>query len=87
MQLAVIQKSASELRRLADASDRKLNMIALDVTDPTSINAAAAELEDRPIDVLINNAGVGGPRGQGSGSIDYESWARVLHLKEALFPE
>jgi NAD(P)-dependent dehydrogenase (short-subunit alcohol dehydrogenase family) len=58
-------KSASELRRLADASDHKLRIIALDVIDSTSVKAAAAELEGRAIDVLINNAGVNGPRGQG----------------------
>jgi NAD(P)-dependent dehydrogenase (short-subunit alcohol dehydrogenase family) len=73
-------KSASELRQLADASDRKLRIMALDVTDPTSVKAAAAELEGRAIDVLINNAGVGGPRGQGIGNIDYESWSRVLDV-------
>jgi NAD(P)-dependent dehydrogenase (short-subunit alcohol dehydrogenase family) len=33
-------ESASELRRLADASDRKLRIIALDVTDPSSIKPA-----------------------------------------------
>jgi NAD(P)-dependent dehydrogenase (short-subunit alcohol dehydrogenase family) len=56
--------SASELRQLADGTEQKLWIIALDVIDPVSITAAAAELEGRPIDVLINNAGVGGPRGQ-----------------------
>jgi NAD(P)-dependent dehydrogenase (short-subunit alcohol dehydrogenase family) len=73
-------KSASELRRLADASDHKLRTIALDVTDSTSVKAAAAELEGRAIDVLINNAGVGGPRGQSIGNIEYETWARVLDV-------
>ena len=71
-------ESASELRRLADRSDHKLHIITLDVTESTSVKAAAAELEGRAIDVLINNAGVGGPRGQGIGNIDYESWSRVL---------
>jgi len=64
--------SASDLRRLADPSDHKLRIIALDVTDPTSVKAAA--------DVLVNNAGVGGPRGQSIGNIDYETWARVLDV-------
>src|SRR6187200_3715815 len=64
--------SASELRRLADPSEHKLRIIALDVTDPTSVKAAA--------DVLVNNAGVGGPRGQSIGNIDYETWTRVLDV-------
>ena len=73
-------ESASELRRLADGSDHKLHIITLDVTESTSVKAAAAELEGRAIDVLINNAGVGGPRGKGIGNIDYESWSRVLEV-------
>src|SRR6185295_19326981 len=72
--------AASDLRRLADPSDHKLRIIALDVTDPTSVKAAAAELEGKAIDVLVNNAGVGGPRGQSIGNIDYETWARVLDV-------
>jgi NAD(P)-dependent dehydrogenase (short-subunit alcohol dehydrogenase family) len=73
-------ESASELRRLADSSDHKLRIIGLDVTELTSVKAAAAELEGTAIDVLLNNAGVGGPRGQSIGNIDYESWARVLNV-------
>jgi NAD(P)-dependent dehydrogenase (short-subunit alcohol dehydrogenase family) len=72
--------SASELRQMADASGHKLRTIALDVTDLTSVKAAAAELEGIAIDVLLNNAGVGGPRGQSIGNIDYETWARVLDV-------
>jgi NAD(P)-dependent dehydrogenase (short-subunit alcohol dehydrogenase family) len=71
-------ESASELRRLADASDRKLRIIALDVTDPSSIKPAAAELDRQAIDLLLNNAGVMGARGQTIGNIDYDAWAKVL---------
>ena len=71
--------SASELRRLADTSDQKLRVIALDVTDSASIKAAAAELDGQAIDLLLNNAGVGGVRGETIGNIDYEAWAKVLH--------
>jgi len=73
-------KSASELRRLAAGSRHKPRIIALDVTDSTSVKAAAGEILGNPIDILINNAGVGGPRGQRIGNIDYESWARVLDV-------
>jgi len=70
--------SASELRRLADDCDNRLRMLAMDVTDPASIQAAAAELDGQAIDLLLNNAGIIGPRGQTIGNIDYEAWAEVL---------
>jgi len=72
--------SASELRGLADDSDDKLQILALDVTDPVSVQAAAAKLDGQAIDLLLNNAGIGGPRGQTIGHIDYEAWAKVLDV-------
>jgi NAD(P)-dependent dehydrogenase (short-subunit alcohol dehydrogenase family) len=56
----------------------KLRIIALDVTDPSSIKAAAAELDGQAIDLLLNNAGVMGARGKTIGSIDYDASAKVL---------
>jgi NAD(P)-dependent dehydrogenase (short-subunit alcohol dehydrogenase family) len=73
-------QSASELRRLADASDDKLQILALDVIDPVSVQGAAAKLDGQAIDLLLNNAGIGGPRGQSVGNIDYEAWAKVLDV-------
>jgi NAD(P)-dependent dehydrogenase (short-subunit alcohol dehydrogenase family) len=73
-------QSASELRRLADASDDKLQILALDVIDSVSVQAAAAKLAGQAIDLLLNNAGIGGPRGQSVGNIDYEAWAKVLDV-------
>jgi NAD(P)-dependent dehydrogenase (short-subunit alcohol dehydrogenase family) len=72
--------SASDLRKLADASDSNMQVLALDVTDLASIKAAAAALDGQAIDLLLNNAGVGGPRGQKLGNIDYEAWAKVLDV-------
>ena len=70
--------SASELRRLIETSDGKLRMLAMDVTDLASIDAAATELDGQAIDLLLNNAGITGPHGQTIGNIDYEAWAEVL---------
>jgi NAD(P)-dependent dehydrogenase (short-subunit alcohol dehydrogenase family) len=70
--------SAYELRRLAENSDDKLRILAMDVTDPASIHAAATELDGQAIDLLLNNAGIIGPRGQTIGNIDYKAWAEVL---------
>jgi NAD(P)-dependent dehydrogenase (short-subunit alcohol dehydrogenase family) len=70
--------SAFELHSLADASDHQLQIMALDVTDSATIKAAATEHDRQAIDLLLNNAGVMGPRGQTIGNVDYEAWARVL---------
>ena len=39
--------SAYELRRLTESGDDKLRMLAMDVTDPASVEAAAIELDSR----------------------------------------
>eukprot|EP01037_Dinobryon_pediforme_P038142 gene38142-45986_t len=49
---------APELSALAAASCGKVEVVALEVTDTASIAALAAQLAGRPIDVLVNNAGV-----------------------------
>ena len=72
--------SASELQHLAEASDRKLRVMVLDVTNSASVKVAAAELDGQAIDLLLNNAGVGGTRGQTVGNIDYAAWAKVLDV-------
>ncbi len=69
---------ASALGRLAAGSGGHVEAIALDVTDAASVRTAAAELAGIPIDLLVNNAGVGSPKGQKLGSLDYAAWQRVL---------
>ena len=63
---------------MADTNGDKLWILALNVTYPASVKAAAAELDGQAIDLLLNIAGVGGVRGQTIGNIDYEAWAKVL---------
>jgi NAD(P)-dependent dehydrogenase (short-subunit alcohol dehydrogenase family) len=51
-----------------------------DVTDRKSIARLAASLKGVPIDVLICNAGVYGPRGMTPGKFDYAGWEEVLRV-------
>lgn len=50
----------------------------LDVAEQASIDALKAKLGDTPIDLLINNAGVGGGEHQSFGDIDYAAWEQTL---------
>ena len=49
----------------------------LDVTNGLKVASLARELAEESVDLLINNAGVGGPR-SGFGETDYDDWADVL---------
>ena len=53
---------------------------ALDVTDPASVAALGDTLSGDTIDLLVNNAGIYGPRGVSFGGIDYDAWAEVLRV-------
>jgi NAD(P)-dependent dehydrogenase (short-subunit alcohol dehydrogenase family) len=71
-------RDAGELEELASGSGGRIRVFELDVTHADSVRAAAAELKGQALDLLINNAGVGGPRGDRLGDLDYAAWARVL---------
>jgi len=70
--------AARELQQLAADSGGQIRVLALDVTDTASVRAAAAGLKGEAIDLLLNNAGVGSPRNQQIGGLDYAAWTRVL---------
>ena len=69
---------AKDLQSLAAKSGDRVRVLAMDVTDTTSVQAAAKQLTDQPIDLLLNNAGVMGPRNQQPGRVDYDAWLKVL---------
>lgn len=52
----------------------------LDVTDPASVAALGKALDGEAIDLLINNAGIYGPRDVSFGAIDYDAWEEVLRI-------
>ncbi len=72
--------AAKELKMLAAGSDGRIRVQPLDVTDAASVEQAAAALGGEAIDLLLNNAGVGGPPKQRLGSLDYAAWSRVLEV-------
>ncbi|NQV45057.1 MAG: SDR family oxidoreductase [Rhodospirillales bacterium] len=55
-----------------------VEILPLDVADQASIAALKASLGDTPLDLLINNAGVGGGDHQSFGDIDYGAWEQTL---------
>ncbi len=59
-------------------SGHDVDLHRLDVADQATIDALKARIGDTPIDLLINNAGVGGGERQSFGNIDYVAWERTL---------
>ena len=57
----------------------------LDVTEQASVNALVTALNDEPIALLLNNAGIFGPRTYAYDEIDYDAWSEVLSI-DAMAP-
>jgi NAD(P)-dependent dehydrogenase (short-subunit alcohol dehydrogenase family) len=68
---------AAELQAVARQMG-KVDIQSLNVVDGGSIAALARRLAGQPIDLLINNAGLGQRGGDQLGEIDYEAWLEVL---------
>jgi NAD(P)-dependent dehydrogenase (short-subunit alcohol dehydrogenase family) len=80
-------RDLSQARDLEALQQGRLRICALDVADHASIENAARTLDGEAIDVLINNAGVFGPRPrqdsdarQSFGSMHYGIWEDVLRV-------
>ncbi len=68
---------ATDLKALRVEVGDRLAVHRLDVTDGLKVASLARELAEEAIDLLINNAGVSGPRG-GFGETDYDRWQPVV---------
>jgi NAD(P)-dependent dehydrogenase (short-subunit alcohol dehydrogenase family) len=81
-------ENAPELNALAD------EVFQLDVTNDTDITLLKQNLGNRPIDLLINNAGTSGEQGVTIGNVDRANFMNVLNtncisvvkLSDALLP-
>jgi len=72
--------AATELGQVAQASDGRVRILPLDVAETDSIDTLKAILDDEPIDILINNAGISGPREQSAKRIDPEGWLETFRV-------
>ena len=81
-------QGAGDLSDFAKQSDGRVLVEPMDVADHSTVDALAEKYSGKPIDVLINNAGVSGPRGddrelmyrQMFGTIDYSAWDDVFRI-------
>jgi len=73
-------------RKPAEAVELKalgVRVEQLDVTDTDSVADLAAALADTPLDLVINNAGVGGQGVNKLAKIDFEQMARTFNVNSA----
>jgi len=71
--------NAGELSRLASDSE-SLTVIPLEVTNPRDIESLVKILDGKPIDILINNAGVYGQSSSYFGNTNTELWLEALKI-------
>lgn len=67
-------ETATELNTLAD------EVFQLDVTNDNDIATLKQKLNNRPIDLLVNNAGISGEQGVTVGNIDRENFINVINV-------
>lgn len=79
-----------QLQALAKDAGSRLELLRIDVTNANEVKAAAERIKGKPLEVLINNAGLVEPVFYGSGAYegkddpdlrnyDYEGWLDVLN--------
>jgi len=71
---------ALDLGKLAAANRDAMSVHPLDVTEQRHIDAMAVALHNTSLDLLINNAGVLGPRLQGFGHTDADAWSYTFKV-------
>lgn len=71
-------ESATKLRNLQNELPN-IEIIQLDVTKQTDIHALQDHLGNDPVDLLINNAGVGASR-QANSVLDTQAWSDVFQI-------
>ena len=70
-------RDPARARNLA-AAEGDVSAETLDVDDGPQVAALANKLSGQPIDVLINNAGIYGPKDVTRDTVDYDAWGQVF---------
>jgi len=70
---------AGQLQALGERNPA-IELQALDVTNYQQMAALADQLGNRPIDILLSNAGIYGTKGVGFGEVDAQEWRQVLEV-------
>jgi NAD(P)-dependent dehydrogenase (short-subunit alcohol dehydrogenase family) len=70
---------ANALQALSDQHS-SIEIYALDVTNYKQMAALSAQLSNRPIDILLSNAGIYGPKATRFGEVEAETWRQVLEV-------
>lgn len=70
---------ATELNSLAPTFP-ELQVFALDVTNYDQMEELSEKLAPVPIDIVINNAGIYGPKDYAFGETDIEAWREVMEV-------
>jgi len=75
-------RNPAEAGQLQALSDQGLavELHALDVTNYEQMATLSDQLANRPIDILLSNAGIYGSKGIGFGEIDAQEWRQVLEV-------
>ena len=75
-------RNPADAGQLQALSERGLaiEVHALDVTDYQQMAALSDQLANRPIDILLSNAGIYGSKGVGFGGVDAHEWRQVLEV-------
>jgi NAD(P)-dependent dehydrogenase (short-subunit alcohol dehydrogenase family) len=72
-------EKSDALNKLAAEYPEQITLYALDVTDHGQIKKLSQTLANKPIDLLINNAGVyPGSKDSSFGQTDYDAWAHAF---------
>jgi NAD(P)-dependent dehydrogenase (short-subunit alcohol dehydrogenase family) len=74
-----IPEKAEKLQQLKN-NHSQIEIIQLDVSEPNHIKKLADQIQNEPIDILFNNAGVWGTHHQVFGATDPQTWLEVFKV-------